>query len=99
VLNADERRQVAQAICDKLSSANGPVTLLLPTKGCNEWDRPGADLHDPEGLQAFCQTIRANIPDNVTLIEVDAHINDAAFSTKALEIFDGWVADGVVVKG
>ncbi len=99
VLNVDERRQVAEALCDKLSTAIGPVALLLPTGGCNEWDRPGADLHDPEGLDAFLQAVRKNCPENVTLHELDAHINDAAFCAKALEIFDAWGADGVIAKG
>ena len=30
---------------------------------------------------------------------VAAHINDAAFSAKALEIFDRWVAEGIVPPG
>ncbi|MCF6233010.1 MAG: Tm-1-like ATP-binding domain-containing protein [Rhodobacteraceae bacterium] len=99
VLNADERRQVAKALCDKLSTAKGPVAMLLPTGGCNEWDRPGADLHDPQGLDAFFQAVRKNCPENVTLHELDAHINDAAFCAGALEIFDTWVAEGVITKG
>jgi uncharacterized protein (UPF0261 family) len=99
VLNADERRQVAETICDKLSTAKGPVAMLLPVGGCNEWDRPGADLHDAEGLDAFLQAVRKNCPGNVTLHEVNAHINDAAFCARALEIFDAWVADGVIAQG
>ncbi len=96
VLDAEERRQVARAICDKLATARAPVTLLLPLRGCNEWDREGAPLHDAAGLAAFCDEIRARCPDNVTLVELDAHINDAGFADSVLEIFDGWVRDGVL---
>lgn len=99
MLNAEERRQVARAICDKLAGAQGPVTLILPRGGCNEWDRPGADLHDAEGLAAFCDEIDANCPANVTLIALDAHINDAAFIDRALAVFDAWVAEGTVAVG
>ena len=98
VLNTDERGKVARALCDKLATAKGPVAMILPTCGCNEWDRPGADLHDAQGLAAFCQAIRENCPGNVTLHELDAHINDAAFCDRTLEIFDAWVNDGVIVK-
>ncbi len=99
LLNADERRQVAQAVCGKLAAAKAPVAVLLPAGGCNEWDRPGAPLHDGEGLAAFCDEIRAFCPENAVLHELDCHINDAAFAGKALEILDGWIASGVVKTG
>ncbi len=71
---------------------------MLPTGGCNEWDRPGAPLHDADGLAAFCDEIRSACPDNADLIELDAHINDAAFADRALAVFDDWVARGLVGK-
>ena len=96
VLNSDERRQVARAICDKLAGASAPVAVLLPTQGCNEWDRDGADLHDSDGLAAFCDEMRQSCPPSAQLHELDAHINDAAFIELALAIFDAWVADGTI---
>ncbi|MDU8929528.1 Tm-1-like ATP-binding domain-containing protein [Alisedimentitalea sp. MJ-SS2] len=96
VIDTDERREVAGVICEKLSGAKGPVEFLLPLQGCNEWDREGADLHDADGLAAFCDGIRHSCPGNVTLHELDTHINDAGFSAKALAIFDEWVAQGIV---
>jgi uncharacterized protein (UPF0261 family) len=30
---------------------------------------------------------------------VDAHINDAAFSAVALQVFDRWVAQGLIAPG
>ena len=98
VLNADERRQVARAVCDKLSGATAPIAVLLPKGGCNEWDRPGADLHDAEGLAAFCDEMMAACPANATLMALEAHINDAEFCDRALAIFDAWVEEGVIPK-
>lgn len=34
------------------------------------------------------------MPSNVTLNEIDGHINDPEFCNVVLEIFDGWVRDG-----
>ena len=99
VLDADERRQVAATICDKLSSATAPVALLLPTGGCNEWDRPGADLHDADGLAAFCDEITSRCPDTVDLHVLDCHINDHKFTTTALKVFDAWLENGTVKAG
>lgn len=96
VQTPDQRRAVARTICAKLAQAKGPVVLLLPTRGGNEWDRAGGPLADAEGLAAFVAEIRRSCPPNVTLVELDAHINDPAFHDSALAIFDGWVASGVV---
>lgn len=98
VLTAGERRAVAREICAKLAEAEGPVTLLLPRGGCNEWDRPGADLHDAEGLAAFCDEVVASCPANVRLQQMAAHINDAAFTEAALAVFDAWVAEGRIPR-
>ncbi|NIZ62034.1 hypothetical protein DL239_13715 [Sedimentitalea sp. CY04] len=99
VLDADERRQVAATICDKLSNATAPVALLLPTGGCNEWDRPGADLHDADGLAVFCDEIKSCCPDAVDLHVLDCHINDQEFTTAALKVFDFWLENGTVKAG
>lgn len=96
VLEPQERRKVARNICDKLANAQAPVTVILPSQGCNEWDRPGGDLHDAEGLAAFCDELRRACPANVELAELACHINDAAFCDKVLKVFDAWVAAGIV---
>lgn len=96
VLNSDMRRQVAKAHCNKLSQAKGATTLLLPNKGFNEWDRSGADLHNIDGLEAFIEEFHKQKPDNVTLVELDTHINDDEFSSAALKVFDEWLAAGIV---
>jgi uncharacterized protein (UPF0261 family) len=96
LMTADQRREMARAMCERLAGARGPVRLILPSQGCNEWDRPGGPLSDPDGLAAFIEEVRARCPANVTLVELDAHINDAAFAEKALQLFDAWVAAGVV---
>lgn len=96
VLNDEERRAVAREISAKLATARGPVTMILPTQGCNEWDRAGAPLSDPPALAAFCDEIRQSLPANVVLYELDCHINDAAFAEAALAVVDGWIAEGLL---
>lgn len=97
-LNADERRGTARAIGTRLAGVKAPVNVLLPLQGIEEWDKPGEPAHDPDGLAAFVDEMRRVITPPVALTEVDAHINDQAFADKALEIFDGWVAEGIVKR-
>ena len=95
-LTQEERRQSAQEIGARLSKANAPAQFIMPLKGIEEWDREGADAHDPDGLNAFIDEIRSSIKEPVTYTEIDAHINDAEFSNLVLKIFDEWVASGVI---
>lgn len=96
VQTPDQRRQLARVICSKLAKSKGPVVFLLPVQGGNEWDRAGGPLADAEGLAAFVDEMEKACPANVTLIKLDAHINDPAFHDAALQVFDGWRAEGVV---
>lgn len=95
-LNAEERRETAREIGKRTASSKAPVHVILPNGGIEEWDRPGGEAHDPEGLAAFLDEMRKSIKPPVSLAEIDAHINDAEFADTALEIFDKWVADGTV---
>ncbi|MFC3614093.1 Tm-1-like ATP-binding domain-containing protein [Lutimaribacter marinistellae] len=98
VLTAEERRQVARAVSQKLAEAQAPVAVFLPLQGCNEWDREGADLRDAEGLAAFCEEMEASCPETADLHKLDAHINDDAFCDAVLALFDEWCAKGIVKK-
>ena len=96
VQTAEERRMMAREMAAKLAGAAGKTSLFLPKQGCNEWDREGAPLADAEGLAAFCDEIRRTCPPNVDLIELECHINDEGFTAAVLELFDRWLAEGVV---
>lgn len=95
----DLRRRIARSIAERLAGARGPTCLLLPLRGIEQWDRPGEPLHDADGLQAFVAAMRAALDAGTRCIEVDAHINDAAFCDAALQVFDAWVAEGLVPRG
>lgn len=92
------RRTIAAEIGQRLAQARGPVALLLPLQGVEQWDRPTEPLHDPEGLQAFVDAMRAAVPANVRLQALPCHINDEAFCTAALAQFDQWVAEGLIPR-
>ena len=93
------RKDIARLVAEKLATASGETAFILPTGGIQEWDKLDQPLHDPDGLTALIEAFRTALPASVELHEIDAHINDPAFSTKALEIFDGWVARGIVPAG
>ena len=97
-IDADMRREFARELASRLRQARGPIHLVLPLQGIEEWDRPGAPLHDAEGLEALmdecgqCDWARAEVS------RIDAHINDAAFVQQVLKVFDDWLARGLLKK-
>lgn len=92
------RREVAREISVRLRQARGPVHLALPLLGIEEWDRPGAPLNDPQGLQAFVDELTASACSNLHVQALDTHINDAAFAQHVLSVFDHWLAQGLIRK-
>ncbi|HPG60576.1 MAG TPA: Tm-1-like ATP-binding domain-containing protein [Casimicrobium sp.] len=92
------RRETAREIAARIARARGPTHLVLPLGGIEEWDRPGAPLHDPSGLAAFFdEIVRAKLG-GAEVSSLDAHINDASFSEHVLSVFDQWLSRGLIKK-
>lgn len=96
---AEDRRRIARGIAEKLATATAPVAFVLPSGGIQAWDREGEPLHDPNGLGAFVEEMRAAIRLPVELHEIEGHINDPGFVAKVLAIFDAWAAAGIIPAG
>lgn len=94
--DGEGRRAIARAIGAKLAAASGPTAFILPAGGIQQWDQEGEPLHEPEALAAFVDEMRRSVPKGVALHEIPEHINSRAFVSKALAIFDAWVAEGVI---
>jgi uncharacterized protein (UPF0261 family) len=95
-LSPDERRALVRDIAARLERAKGPVHVLMPTQGVEEWDKEGAPAYDPEGLAAMVDEMGKAIKAPAELTMIDCHINDEAFADAALAILDAWIADGTV---
>ena len=57
-LSTDELEQVAEVMAGKLNQAQGPVNLLIPTRGWSTADAPGSAAYDPEEDRVFTETLR-----------------------------------------
>ena len=95
-LNEEERRETAREMIGRMAQSTAPAHLFLPLQGIEEWDKPGQEAHDPDGLAAFIDEVRNTVASPVELSEIDAHINDQAFADAVIALFDQWIADGIV---
>lgn len=94
VKSSKEEKAKAKAgklIAEKLSKPIGKTAVVIPTQGFSAWDKPGGFSYDPEGREAFRKTLRKNLKPEVRVVELDAHINDNAFSDEVLRLFNQMV--------
>lgn len=91
--NVAENRRIGEMIAAAANLATGPVAILLPLRGVSMLDSEGNRFWDPEADNACFEAIRSNAGGHVRIIEVDANINDPAFSSVVaetlLEMLDG----------
>ena len=82
---AEETAELGRIMARKLSAAQGPTTVVIPTQGVSAIDKTGQPFDSPEARTAWIENLKAHIGSNVTVIEMDAHINDNEFATKLVE--------------
>ena len=82
---AEETAELGRIMARKLSEAQGPTTVIIPTQGVSAIDKTGQPFDSPEARAAWIDNLKAHVGDTVTVIEMDAHINDDAFATKLAE--------------
>jgi uncharacterized protein (UPF0261 family) len=81
----EENRRMASIFAEKLNAATGPVKVLIPLKGFSEIDLEGKPFYLPEANQAFVETLKAELRPEIEVVEIDADINDPAFSRASAE--------------
>ncbi|MDG2122905.1 MAG: Tm-1-like ATP-binding domain-containing protein, partial [Verrucomicrobiales bacterium] len=82
---AEECAKLGKILADKVNAYTAPVTVLLPTKAISIISAEGQPFYDADADAALFAAIRDNLSDAVGLIEVDAEINDPAFSAACAE--------------
>jgi uncharacterized protein (UPF0261 family) len=82
----EENDRLGKEIAEKASAARGPTAVLVPLRGVSAIDKEGQPFWWPEADQALFQSLRNWISPRVNLIELDLHINDAAFAQAAADM-------------
>jgi uncharacterized protein (UPF0261 family) len=84
--NADENRRMGETFAGKLNAACGPVAVLVPLRGVSVLDGDGQPFCDREADRAMFDALKRSLRPDVPYEEVDANINDTAFSERAVEM-------------
>ncbi len=84
---AEELRQVADVIAERLNQAKGPFTFLIPTQGWSSLDKEGREIYDPVADAAFVERLREKIDNKAAIKEVDLHLYTPEFARVAVDEF------------
>ena len=85
--NAAECAQLGKILAEKANASTGPVSVLVPLRGISIIASEGQPFHDPEADAALFKALKENLRADIPYQEIDANINDPAFSEAcALEV-------------
>jgi uncharacterized protein (UPF0261 family) len=86
-LSPDELSSVGKLTAQKLNRVRGPTRVFIPLRGFSYPDRKNLPHWEPEGNQAFIDSLKANLNASIPVTELDAHINDPEFIDPVTETF------------
>jgi uncharacterized protein (UPF0261 family) len=84
---ADELRQAADVIAERLDQAKGPWTFLIPVQGWSSLDRAGRPIHDPDADAAFVARLKQRVARPERVKELDLHLYTREFARAAVNEF------------
>ena len=84
--NVEENRKMGEVFAVKANDAQGPVAFLIPKRGVSILDGDGEQFCDRAADEALFDAIRQNAKPEISIEEIDANINDSAFSDRAVEM-------------
>jgi uncharacterized protein (UPF0261 family) len=89
---APELQHLAQHMAGLIRDAGpkGPVAWFVPLRGFSHHDSPQGHLHDPSLPPVFSKALKAALPANVPVTELDCHVNDAPFADAIVEQVLAW---------
>ncbi len=84
---AEELRQAADVIAERLNAATGPWTFLAPMRGWSSLDREGRSIWDPEADAAFVERLEERLDDPSRLRKIDLNLYTQEFARAAVDEF------------
>ena len=75
-----ENEELGRRLAERLNRSRGPAAVYLPLRGVSALSAPGQPFHWPEADQALFSAIKAGLKATIQVNELDAAVNDAAFS-------------------
>jgi uncharacterized protein (UPF0261 family) len=83
-LNAGEMRKVGEELARRLNHTKGKAFFMIPTRGFDSYSiPPDGPFWDPEADGAFVEALKANLPENIEVVERELNIDDPKFAEES----------------
>ena len=82
----DELVKLGEYIADHVNQAKGPKAMALPLGGLDNYFAEGSCWHGSD-VTALHDAIRANLDEDIEVVEMDTNINDHAFADAVYGLF------------
>jgi uncharacterized protein (UPF0261 family) len=82
-LDKKEMAQVGEQVAKRLQHTTDEAYFIIPTAGFDSYAVEGEGFYDPQADQAFIRALKANLPENIKVIERNTHIDDPEFAAEA----------------
>ncbi|WP_419657815.1 conserved uncharacterized protein, UPF0261 [Desulfosarcina variabilis str. Montpellier] len=82
----DEMIKTAEIMADRLNRSKGKVAFVIPRRGFFIYDKEGQMYHNPEGREAFIETIEKNLDPKIHLEILDCHWDDLEYLVRVGEL-------------
>ena len=91
----EEMQTIAREVADRLNQSRNKklIKFVLPTGGFSSLSVEGGALYEPESDQAFIESLKQYLDDDISIREVDADINTPEFAGAVVEALGEALAD------
>jgi uncharacterized protein (UPF0261 family) len=76
---------IGHTMAERINAAKGPVQIMVPMQGWSIYGSEDGPLFDPQGNQQLLSSLKRTLKPNITIQELDLHINDTPFADACVE--------------
>lgn len=82
--NEEENRILGTSMAEKLNASEAAVAVLIPSRGISKVSSEGGVFYNPAVDKVLFDSLKEELKPHIPVEEMDTHINDEAFATKAV---------------
>lgn len=86
--NAEEMKQLARVVAEKLNRSKGPIKFLVPLGGWSSLSVRGQALYDPDADRAFVEELPKLLKPEIKIEELELTLNSPEFAVAMVDSID-----------